>query len=77
MSTNISVIKTLLEKEYLLVSLKNRFVNIPTILEQNQDDIFSLYALLRLIFPGKNIIFWELISILCNKKFLPTYYNQL
>ena len=51
MSTNISVRKTLLEKEYLLVSLKNRFVNIPTILEQNQDDIFSLYALLRLIFP--------------------------
>ena len=70
MSTNISVGKTLLEKGYLLVALKESFCKHFTILEQDHDDIFSLYALLRWIFLGKNIIFWELISILCNKKFL-------
>ena len=71
MSTNTSVGKTLLKKGYLLVFLKESyFVNIGTILEQNRDHIFSLYGLFRLIFLGKIIIFWELISILCNKKFL-------
>ena len=69
MSTNISVGKTLLEKRYLLVALKESFCEHFNHFGTG-DDIFSLYALLRWIFLGKNIIFRELISILCNKKFL-------
>ena len=49
---------------------KNNVENIQIILEETHDDIFSLYAFLRSTFLGENIFFWELISILCNKKFL-------
>ena len=57
MSTNINMGKTLIEKGYFLVPLKESFCEHFNHLEQDHDDIFSLYALITLIFLGKKYHF--------------------